>query len=179
MKTRAEKETMCQELHEKFSRATVAILTRFDGMTDEEIKKLRRELRSVGGEFRVVKNTVARRAAEGTSIAAAAAAFEGPVGLTLGYKDPVVPTKVLRAFTAKNEKLRIRIGVVEGRACDPAQVAAIASLPSREILLGQLVNRLNAPVAQLAQVLQALPASLARAVSAVSTSRTSGGHTST
>jgi len=170
---------MCQELHEKFSRATVAILTRFDGMTDEEIKKLRRELRSVGGEFRVVKNTVARRAAEGTSIAAAVAAFEGPVGLTLGYKDPVVPTKVLRTFTAKNEKLRIRIGVVEGRACDPEQVAAIASLPSREILLGQLVNRLNAPVAQLAQVLQALPASLARAVSAVSTSRTSGGHTST
>jgi len=179
MKTRAQKETMCQQLHEKFGRATVAILTRFDGMTDEELKKLRRELRSAGGEFRVVKNTVARRAAEGTTVAAAAAAFEGPVALALGYTDPVLPAKVLKAFTAKNEKLRIRIGVVEGRTCDPAQVAAIASLPSREVLLGQLVNRLNAPVARLAQVLQALPASLARAVSAVSTSRAPGGHTST
>jgi len=175
MKTRAQKEAMCQQLHEKFSRATVAIFTRFDGMTDEELKKLRRELRSAGGEFRVVKNTVARKAAEGTTVAAAAAAFEGPVALTLGYKDPVLPAKVLKAFTAKNEKLRIRAGVVEGRICDPAQVVAIASLPSREVLLGQLVNRLNAPVAQLAQVLQALPASLARAVSAVSATRASNG----
>jgi len=175
MKTRAQKEAQCQELHEKFSRATVAILTRFDGMTDDELKKLRRELRSAGGEFRVVKNTVAKRAAEGTTIAVAAAAFEGPVALTLGYKDPVLPARVLKAFTAKNDKLRIRAGVVEGRACDPAQVVAIASLPSREVLLGQLVNRLNAPVAQLAQVLQALPASLARAVSAVSAARSSNG----
>jgi large subunit ribosomal protein L7/L12 len=126
-----------------------------------------------------VKNTIARKAAEGTTIAVAAEAFEGPVALTLGYADPVLPMKVLRAFTVKNEKLRIRAGVVEGRACDPAQVAAIASLPSREVLLGQLVNRLNAPVARLAQVLQALPASFARAVSAVSASRASGGHTST
>jgi ribosomal protein L10 len=179
MKTRAQKEAMCQQLHEKFSKATVAIFTRYDGMTDEQLKKLRFELRSAGGEFRIVKNTVARRAAEGTALAVAAAAFEGPVALTLGYKDPILPAKVLKAFTTKNEKLRIRTGVVEGRACDPAQVMAIASLPSREVLLGQLVNRLNAPVARLAQVLQALPASLARAVSAVSTSRTSGGHTST
>lgn len=179
MKTRAQKEEQRQQLHEKFSKATVAIFTRFDGMTDEQLKKLRRELRSAGGEFRIVKNTVARRAAEGTTVAVAAAAFEGPVALALGFADPVLPAKVLRAFTVKNEKLRIRAGVVEGRACDPAQVAAIALLPSREVLLGQLVNRLNAPVAQLAQVLQALPASLARAVSAVSTSRTSGGHTST
>jgi len=179
MKTRAQKEAMCQQLHEKFSKATVAIFTRFDGMTDEQLKKLRFELRSAGGEFRIVKNTVARKAAEGTALAVAAAAFEGPVALTLGYKDPILPAKVLKAFTAKNEKLRIRTGVVEGRVCDPAQVMAIASLPSREILLGQLVNRLNAPIAQLAQVLQALPASLARAVSAVSASRTSGGHTST
>lgn len=179
MKTRAQKETMCQELHEKFSRATVAIFARYDGMTDDELKRLRRELRTAGGEFRVVKNTIARKAAEGTTIATAAVSFEGPVALALGYADPVLPAKVLRAFAAKNEKLRIRAGVVEGRACNPAQVVAIASLPSREILLGQLVNRLNAPVAQLAQVLQALPASFARAVSAVSTSRASSGQPST
>jgi len=179
MKTRAQKETMCRELHEKFSKATVAIFTRFDGMTDEELKKLRRELRSAGGEFRVVKNTIARKAAEGTAIATAASVFEGPVALAIGYADPVLPAKVMKTFTAKNEKLRIRAGVVEGRICDPAQVAAIASLPSREVLLGQLVNRLNAPVARLAQVLQALPASFARAVSAVSASRASGGSSST
>lgn len=170
---------MCQELHEKFSKATVAIFTRYDGMTDDELKTLRRELRGAGGEFRIVKNTIARKAAEGTTIAAASVSFDGPVALAIGYADPVLPTKVLKAYAVKNAKLRIRAGVVEGRACDPVQVAAIASLPSREVLLGQLVNRLNAPVAMLAQVLQALPASFARVVSAVSAARASSGPSST
>ncbi|MEW6324193.1 MAG: 50S ribosomal protein L10 [Nitrospirota bacterium] len=171
MKTRAQKETICAELHEKFGKATVAILTHCDGMPVEEINGLRRELRSAGGEFRVVKNTIARRAAEGTAVALATEAFEGPIAVTLGYGDPVPPAKVLRTYVAKHERLRIRLGVVEGQACDAARIAAIASMPSRAVLVGKLAGTLNAPITQLAGTLQAVVASLARVLSATAQAR--------
>lgn len=173
MKTRAQKEAMCQELHEKFDKATIAILAQFSGISVEELRGLRRELRRAGGEFRVVKNTIARKAAEGTHVAQAAEAFEGPIAVTLGYGDPVPPAKVLRAYVAKHETLRIRLGVVEGQACDAARVTAIASMPSRAVLLGKLAGGLNAPLAHLAQSLQAVLASLARVLSAAAGTRSS------
>lgn len=173
MKSRAQKEALCGELHEKFGKATVAIFTHFSGIPVEDLRVLRREIRNAGGEFRVVKNSVARRAAQGTDIALASSAFEGPVAVTLGYGDPILPAKVLSAFVKKTEKLRIRGGVVEGRACEAAQIVSIASLPSREVLLGRLVSRLNAPPTQLAQSLQAIIASFARGLSAVAGARAS------
>jgi ribosomal protein L10 len=173
MKTRAQKETLRQELHEKFGRATVAILAHYDGLSVEDLGRLRREIRNVGGEFRVIKNTVARKAAEGTPLALAHDAFEGPVAVTLGYGDPVLPAKALRAYAVKHARLRIRIGVIEGQACDAARVAAIASMPSRAVLVGILAGTLNAPIAQLARLLQAITASFARALGAVAERRSS------
>jgi ribosomal protein L10 len=164
---------MRRELHEKFSKATVAILTNFSGMSVEELRGLRREIRNAGGEFRVVKNTIARQAAEGTPVALATEAFEGPVAVTLGYGDPIPPAKVLRAFITKHERLRIRTGVIEGQVCDAGRVAAIASMPSRAVLLGKLAGSLNAPVAQLARSLHEVLTSFARAVAGVAAARTS------
>jgi large subunit ribosomal protein L10 len=171
MKTREQKETMRRELHEKFGRATVAILTHFDGMSVEELRGLRRELRQAGGELRVVKNTIARQAAEGTSVSLAMEAFDGPVAVTLGYGDPIPPAKVLRAFMSKHERLRIRVGVIEGQACDARRVAAIASMPSRAVLLGKLAGGLNAPVSQFARSLHAVLTSFARVVAGAAAAR--------
>lgn len=179
MRTRAQKEAICQELHEKFGKATVAILTHCDGMPVAEIDGLRRELRKAGGEFRVVKNTIAKKAAEGTAVALAADAFEGPIAVTLGYGDPVLPAKVLRTYIAKHERMRIRLGVIEGQACDPARVAAIALMPSRAVLVAKLAGGLNAPLTQLAGTLQAVLTSLARVLAATAQARSSGAQKTT
>ena len=175
MKTRLDKERFCDELHQKFDRATVAIMTRFEGISVEELGVLRRQIRDVGGELRVVKNTVARRAAEGTDLASVSTAFEGPVAVTLGYADPVPPTKVLSQFLKKTSALTIHVGVIEGRVFDAAQVMAIAALPARDVLLAQVASRLNTPPVRLARTLHSVVSKFVRTLSALADARSASG----
>ena len=93
---REEKQREISELHEKFRSSSVAILMEFNGLDVSEITELRQKLRGVKGELRVVKNTLARRAVEGTRMASTETAFEGPIAVTFGYDDPVAPAKIDR-----------------------------------------------------------------------------------
>ena len=144
-----QKATSVAELHEKFSRAKLAVLTECAGLSVNQITELRKQLRGARAELRVVKNTLAVRAAEGTSLAVARDAFKGPLAMVIGYDDPVLPTRILRDFLKaekRDEKMRMTVGVLEGKRLEPLQLVAVANLPPKEILLSLLLSTLQGPI---------------------------------
>ena len=170
---REEKQQVVNELHEKFSTATVAILTEFNGLGVSEMTELRQKLRSVKGELRVVKNTLARRAAEGTSMTATQDAFQGPIAVTFGYADPVAPAKILKEFVDKRtEKIRVKIGVVEGQVLDAVGLKRVASLPKKEVLIADLMSRMQSPMSGLVGGLQGILRKFVYVLSAIEKKQT-------
>ena len=124
-------------------------------MTVAETTDLRRMLSSSDIDYSVVKNTLAKIASQETSFSAAADAFKGPVGIAIGYDDPVLAVKKVLDFVKTNEKLRVKGAVVDGQLYGAADLKAIAALPSREVLLSMLAGALQAPMAKLAGALSA------------------------
>jgi large subunit ribosomal protein L7/L12 len=146
-------------LHEKFSRARVAVLTETVGLTGNEVTELRRQLRGVNAELKVMKNTLAMRAAEGTPMAGVKDLFKGALSVAIGYDDPALPAKILRDFIAKekrDKKMRITAGMVEGNVFSAARMKAVAELPSRQVLLSMLLGGMQAPISGLAGTLQGI-----------------------
>lgn len=154
--SKEKKQVKVNELHKKFKSATVGILTNFNGLNVMEMMELRHQLRSVNAELCVVKNTLATRAAEGTSLDHARSAFEGPIAIALGYADPVAPTRIVKKFSDKNEQLRIKLGVIEGRIMDSVKIKFVAQLPEKEVLMAELVSQLQAPIAELTGIFQGM-----------------------
>lgn len=153
--TRREKERLVAELHEKFKEVRAVILTDFTGLDVAQLNRLRRQLQEKGMEYRVVKNTLLRRASQRTALEALAEHFVGPNAIVISYDDPVLPAKILVEFAKEEPELQIKAGFVEGRVLEPKDVKALATLPSRELLVGQIVGLLKAPLAMLVGVLQA------------------------
>lgn len=168
---REQKGQAIAELKEKFSKAKAVILTDYKGMSVAELSELRRLLRGGGLDYRVVKNTIARIAAKDTAISAAQDAFEGPIGIAIGYDDPVLAAKRVTEFSKKNEKLKLCGGVIEGKLYGVEEVKAIAGLPPREVLLSMLAGVLQAPLSNLAGALTATVSSFAYAMNAVKTKK--------
>ncbi len=164
---REEKEASISQLKEKFSQANVAILTEFSGMGVEEMREVKKELRSVDGEFKVVKNTIAIRAALGTSLEGMSEYFKGSTAIALGYADPVAPTKALKQVTDKQKKLKIKAGVIEGMIVDLDGVRKIAKLPSKNVLIGELIGRFNAPITGFAGSLNGVLSKFVRTLEAL------------
>src|SRR5207245_3487446 len=120
-----EKAQAIAELREKFTRARAAFLTECTGLAGHEVTELRRLLRGARAELKVVKNTLAIRAADGTPLVVAKEHFRGPLSVAISYDDPALPAKILRDFMAKDkrdQKMRIRVGVVEGNLLDASRV---------------------------------------------------------
>jgi large subunit ribosomal protein L10 len=140
------------------------VLTDYKGMTVADLTELRKLLRSSSVDFSVVKNTLARIASQGTSVSVASEAFKGPIGIAIGYDDPVLAMKKVLDFAKGNEKLQVKGAVVEGQFYGPKDVRAIAELPSREVLLSMLAGALQAPLAKLAGALHATVSSFAYAM---------------
>lgn len=145
------------KLHEKFSRAIVAVLSDFRGMNVEELTALRGEHRQAALEIQVVKNTLAKRAVQGTRFEQLLPYFEGPTSLTLGYQDIAAPAKFLTTYSKKQPKLQIRVGCVEGQILDASGLSALAELPPREVLLARMLSVLQTPVSNFLGVLQGVP----------------------
>lgn len=152
-----QKKEIVRGLNEKFSSSAVVILTDYKGLDVAKMNDLRRKLREADVEYRVVKNTLLRRAAEGTDVALIADRFTGPSAVAISMADPVAPAKVLTDFARENDKLEIRAGVMEGRAMGPEGIKALSSLPSREVLLGQLLSVMNGVPTSLVRLLSAVP----------------------
>jgi large subunit ribosomal protein L10 len=142
-------------LKDKFERATGVIFTDYQGLTVQEISEFRRQLRESSLDYRVVKNTLAKRAVEGTPAEGMKEVFSGPVGVAIGYDDPSLLAKKVLSFVKTNEKLKIRSGVIEGKVCAYKEIKAIAELPSREILLTTFIGTFQMPLTKLASALNA------------------------
>ena len=143
------------ELQGKFEKAKGIVFTDYRGLNVEEITSLRNNLRESALEYRVVKNTLAKRAAEGTPVDAAREIFSGPIGIAVGYDDPVLLAKKILDFSKKNNKLQLKGGIIEGGVCTPEQIKTISELPSREIQLSMLVGAMQSPLSKMAGLLNA------------------------
>ncbi len=158
---------MVTELHDKFERATGLIFTDYKGLTVEEIYQLRRQLRGASLEYKVVKNTLAKRASDGTPVEVVKEAFTGPVGIAIGYDEPVSLAKKVLEFVKSNEKLKIKGGIIEGKSCKVEDIKAISELPSREVLLAGLIGAMQSPLSKLAAALNATLTQFAYAMEAL------------
>lgn len=168
---REEKKISVSQLNEKFSRASVAILAEFSGMGVEEIGQIRKELRSVEGEFQVVKNKLAILAAVGTSAEGLASHFKGATAVVFGYADPVAPARALKKIADKQKKLKIKAGVIEGTVINLEDFRKIALLPSKDVLIAALISRFNAPITGFAGSLNGILSKFVRALDAVQQKR--------
>ncbi len=165
-----EKSAAVAELHQKFSRAKLAVMTECSGLPVNQITELRKQLRGAKAEFRVVKNTLAARAVDGTTLIEAKPYFKGPMALMIGYDDPVLPTKILRDFIKgekREEKIRIAVGVLDGKLVQAAQIAAVASLPSKPVLLAMLLSTMQGPVRGLVYTLNGVLGQFVRVLAAI------------
>ncbi len=142
MKT-SEKKKIIEDLHEKLSRAKVVILTDYKGLDVSAINDLRRNLRAAGIEYQVVKNTLLIRASEDTDAALIKETFKGPNAVALSFDDPVAPAKVLIKFAEENKNLEIKKGVMDGKVLDLNRIQMLSVLPSRELLLSQVLSAMN------------------------------------
>jgi len=136
-------------------------------MSVAEMNDFRDKLREASIEYKVIKNTLARIASEGTPAAPAKESFTGPVGVALGYDDPVSVAKAVLDFAKKNDKVKVMSGVIEGEFLDAARLKSISQLPSREVLLSMLAGCMQAPSGKLARLLSATVTQMGYALNAL------------
>ena len=163
---RQDKQNVVETLHTAWLEANTGVVTHYRGLTVAQMGTLRRDLRSAKVHMQVVKNTLARRAAEGTGFTAAEEFFSGPTAIAYG-NDPVALAKALSDFAKKNDALKILGGVLDGKRLGEADVKALASLPSREVLLAKMLGSMQAPLSGFVRTLNEVPASFARTLAAI------------
>ena len=151
---RPEKEKLVQELSEKLSQREVTILADYTGVNVQAVTELRSDFRKASVEYRIYKNTLARLAARKSGLEPLLEYMDGPTGYVFS-EEPVAPAKLLVDFIKTNPTMRIKCAIINGELVDEAQVKAIASLPPKEILLGQLVGLFNSPATSMVNVLAA------------------------
>jgi len=145
---------MAAEIKEKFTNAKSVIVTDYCGLNVAEVTELRNRLREAGVEYKVAKNTLLKIAAKDAGIEGVDEYFQGPTAVAFGLEDAVSPAQVLSKFAEDHKSLEIKAGILGGRLIGLAEVKALADLPSRDILLGQVASVFQAPIAGLVNVLQ-------------------------
>lgn len=148
------KEALVADLNEKIKGSVSGVLVDYRGLTVEQDTKLRAEMRKAGVEYKVIKNTLIRRALEGTGLEAidSNAVLENPTALAIS-DDAVAPAKVITEFAAKNDALQIKAGYLEGQVMSVAEVEELGKIPPKDVLIAKVLGGLNAPLTSLAIVL--------------------------
>ncbi|MCI9559716.1 50S ribosomal protein L10 [Clostridiaceae bacterium] len=147
------KQPIVAEISDLLNGAASAVAVDYRGLTVAQDTELRKQLREAGVTYKVYKNTLIRRAAEGTDFAALDPHLEGPTAIAVSKEDATAPARILAEFAKKADKLEIKAGVVEGTYYDAKGMQAISSIPSREVLLGRLFGSMKSPIANFARVL--------------------------
>ena len=153
MPTQEKAETI-EDLKTRLDGVTTVMLAEYRGLTVQQLSDLRKQLRAVSAEYKIVKNRLARLAI-GADLAGLSPDLKGPTGLVLAKGDPVSVAKTLQTFAKTNQALVIKAGVVDGQKLEPAGLKALADLPSREALRAQIVGAITGPLTQLVSLLQA------------------------
>ncbi len=164
---RDEKVTIVSDLSGSFSRAKLAVVADYCGLKVSEFQKIRVELRNCNSEIRVAKNTLLKRAVADTGNAALSDYFSGTTAVIMAYADPVGPAKVVTKFANDNEKFKIRSAVLDGEKIGVDKLVALSKLPSKEVLLGQLLSTWKGVPTGLVQVLSGVPRTFVYALQAI------------
>jgi large subunit ribosomal protein L10 len=144
-----EKQQTVEDLAKKMVAAKSIILTDFTGMDVLSISELRKRCREAGVEYKVVKNTLTRRAARGTAYESLVADLDGPTALAISAADEITAARVINNFRKEHELPVIKFGLVEGKVLKPKEVQRLAALPSKEVLLAQFAGMLKRPLTAL------------------------------
>ncbi len=161
-----QKKAVVAEVSEVASAAEAAIVAEYRGLTVAQMSDLRRNARNAGVTVRVVKNTLARRAFEGTDFECLNERLGGPLALAMS-EDPAAAAKALHDFAKDNEALKIKAGAMGGKLLSDAEIVALAKLPTRDELLGKLAGTMQAPIQKFVQTLNEVPGSLVRVLAAI------------
>jgi large subunit ribosomal protein L10 len=165
------------EVRSRIGEASASIVSEYRGLSVAELAELRTALAAVGGDYRIFKNTLVRRAIDGGEYQPLSEYLSGPSALTFVQGDISAVAKALRDFSRANPLLVIKGGLADGSLLSSGDLAALADLPPREVLLARLAGALAAPMQQMAGLLQALPRNLAYGLSALVEQRQAGGET--
>lgn len=148
------KQPIVAEISDQLDGATAAVLVDARGLTVEQDTILRKQLREAGVHYKVYKNTMIKRAVEGTAFEGLTEKLEGPTAMASTKGDAAVPAKILYDFAKENKALELKCGIVDGTYYDEKGIQLIATIPSREVLLSRLLGSMQSPIASFARVLK-------------------------
>ncbi len=163
---KSEKELVIKDLNGKFARTKAAIVAEFSKVSVETVTKLRKKLRDGGVEYKVLKNTLAKRAAKGTPLELVSDDFHGPVAVALSYGDVIAPAKILSEFIKDLETIKVRSAVIDGKKTDAEGVKALAKLPGLNELRAKILGMINQPAGKLVRTIAEPGSKLARVLQA-------------
>ncbi|HET8990302.1 MAG TPA: 50S ribosomal protein L10 [Acidimicrobiales bacterium] len=166
-KVRTEKVAAVEDVKSRVAATSTAVVTEYRGLTVTQIQELRRQLRAAGADYKVFKNTLVRRAIDGTEVESLAAFLTGPTAIAFVSGDVSAVAKALRDFAKAAPALVVKGGVVNGQALSDRDLVALADLPSREVLLARLAGLIASPLSTMAGLLKAVPQSLAYGLAAL------------
>jgi large subunit ribosomal protein L10 len=173
---REEKVAEVEELSGKFAKARIAIVADYKGLTVPVLQELRHNLRRNEAEFRVAKNTLLVRAVEDTEFKGLQEHFVGTTAVAVSYGDPVSPTKILTDFCKDHPELKIRSALLDGKLLSADDIIALSKLPSKEVLLGQMLSVMNAVPTGLVRVLSGVPRTFLYALQAIKEKKEQAAH---
>lgn len=152
----AKKQQEVNEVVEKMNAANSLVVVDYLGLSVAEVTELRKQLREAGVEFKVIKNTIMRRALDSQELEYNEEVFQGPTAVAFGMEDAVAPAKILSDFAKNAEALELKGGILEGNVLSKEEIQQIAKLPNREGLLSMLLSVLQAPVRNVAYAVKAV-----------------------
>lgn len=162
-----QKKQVVEEIKEKIEKSQGVVLVDYRGLNVDEVTQLRRKIREAGVDYKVYKNTLMRFAFKDAGYEEFNQYLTGPNAIAFGFEDPVSPAKVISDFAKEHEKLEIKAGIVDGKIVGIDEIKRIADLPSREVLVAQVLGGLNAPITGFANVLQGTIRNLVYALNAI------------